>query len=168
MLIFKKYGFITLALVLSACVLAGCPAGKDAARDTNAGVAPGKKIDVTPAPAQQAPVAPPVAPPAQNLAVSEFTVTGMDCADCSASIEAKLIKLPGVTTVSADFKAGTAKVQYDPAKCKPTEMVKAIESLGFKATEKQTGTSKLPGADNPQPAEDKTSSGEGATPGAGA
>lgn len=164
----KHIGLAALVGGLSLCVLTGCPAGKDAAREASAGAAPGKTIEVSPAPVQQAPIAPPVAPPAQNLAISEFTVTGMDCSDCSASIEAKLIKLPGVTTVSADFKAGTAKVQYDPAKSTPAEMVKAIESLGFKAVEKQTSKSLTPGAKPAPAAGAKPGANPGTAPGAGA
>jgi copper chaperone CopZ len=170
----KKHGLAALALALCALVVAGCPASKDAAQQANAaaqagaGAQPGMKIEQPQSPAQNTPVAPPVAASAQGLTISEFSVTGMDCSDCSASIEAKLIKLPGVTTVSADFKAGTAKVQYDAAKCTPAEMVKAIESLGFKAAEKQTSASKAPGADKPQPPDAKPGGGKGAQPGGGA
>jgi copper chaperone CopZ len=170
----KKYGLATLALMLGAAILAGCPSGKDAARGTDAagqasnGAKPGDKIEATTPPAQQAPVVPPVAAPPEGLAISEFNVTGMQNSDSSAAVEGALIKLPGVTTVSADFKAGTAKVQYDPVKSKPADILKAIESLGFKATERQTGINLPHSAAKPQPSKGDASPDKGATPGAGA
>jgi copper chaperone CopZ len=63
----------------------------------------------------------------------EFAVTGMTCDDCSKAIETELIKLDGVSTVSADWKSGSTKVQYNPAKCTNEQLLAAIEKLGYKA-----------------------------------
>lgn len=136
-----------LALVLcgAAVLLAGCPVGKSDSAPQS-GVQPGEKIAATRPAASEVPVPPPTAPPSQALAVTTFAVTGMTCDDCSVSIEGKLIKLPGVTTVSADYKTGVAKVQYDPAQSPVAKLIEAIESLGY--TAKETTTT---GAAPPQP-----------------
>jgi copper chaperone CopZ len=135
---------LTCWLLCGALVLlAGCPAGKEQSA-AQSGVAPGEKIAVTPQVAEATPTAPPAPPPPQELTVTTFAVTGMTCDDCSASIEAKLIKLPGVTTVAADYKTGVAKVQYDPQQSPVAKLIEAIDSLGFKAKETSTSSAKPP------------------------
>jgi copper chaperone CopZ len=69
-----------------------------------------------------------------GLVTSDFKVEGMTCADCSKSIEATLIRVPGVSTVSADDKAGTTRVQYDPGDVTPAALIEAMDKLKFKAT----------------------------------
>jgi len=68
-----------------------------------------------------------------KLATSVFSVTGMKDAKSAAAIEAALIKLPGVITVSADNVAGLAKVQYDPAKVTCAQLIAAMKKLGCTA-----------------------------------
>jgi copper chaperone CopZ len=72
--------------------------------------------------------------PAPKLTTTTFRVEGMTCTDCSRAIEGKLIGLPGVSTVSADDKAGRAVVQYDAAKVNPDDIIAAIDALKFKAS----------------------------------
>ncbi len=138
-----KASVLAWALCGAIVLLAGCPAGKDQSA-AQSGVAPGEKIAVTPQVTDTTPTAPPAPPPSQELTVTTFAVTGMTCDHCSASIEAQLIKLPGVTTVAADYKTGVTKVQYDPQQSPVAELLKAIESLGFKAQESSTSTAKTP------------------------
>jgi copper chaperone CopZ len=69
-----------------------------------------------------------------ELTTTTFKVEGMDCKECSTAIESELIKIKGVSTVSADERNGTAKVQYDPAAVTTDKLIAAIDSLKFKAT----------------------------------
>jgi copper chaperone CopZ len=82
--------------------------------------------------------APPVNPDLSPVVVpdglteSSFNVYVMHCANCSTSIEAAVIQVPGVSTVAADWKNGVVKVQYDPGKAKAEDISAAIEKLAFK------------------------------------
>lgn len=126
-----KTGLLFAALVLGLVLgVAACP--KRAPQSTGAGgaAAPAAKA----APILQHP--PAVHPPrgtSGEVTTTAFTVTGMTGSDCSAAIESTLIKLPGVTTVSADYKTGIAKVQYDPQQSTPAQLIAAIGKLGYKA-----------------------------------
>jgi copper chaperone CopZ len=76
-------------------------------------------------------------PKVQNppgVVTADFKVEGMTCEDCSKAIEGTLIRLEGVSTVSADDKNGTARVQYDPGRCTPDQIVDAINKLKYTAT----------------------------------
>lgn len=70
---------------------------------------------------------------AVKLVTAEYSVTGMTCDDCSSAIESELIKVPGVSTVSADWKTGSTKVQYDAGKVTDAQLIAAIEKLGYTA-----------------------------------
>jgi copper chaperone CopZ len=70
-----------------------------------------------------------------QLVTTTFHVEGMDCADCGKAIETKLIGMAGVSTVSADEKAGRTIVQYDEGKVTKQQLIAAIDSLKFKAKE---------------------------------
>lgn len=160
------HGFILGLLLAGMAVLSACPAKKSATAPPAAQApAVGQKIPAAPQAAPSA--AAPVGTPPQGLTVTAFTVTGMTCNDCSSSIEATLIKMPGVTTVSADWKAGTTKVQYDADKCTPAEFIAAIEKLGFTAQETATGAAKTPGA-APAPASPGAAGGAKTPPATGA
>jgi copper chaperone CopZ len=145
-------------------VLAACPTTKQATAPGTAQAPPvGGKIEAAPATTQQnaSGNASPVASPLQGQAVTGFTVVGMTSEESSAAIEAALIKLPGVTTVSADFQSGMAKVQYDPAQSTPAQFIEAIAKLGFEAKELPAGDTKAPGA---APAPDAPGAGGDAKP----
>jgi copper chaperone CopZ len=135
---------VTWLLCGAIALLAGCPAAKDKAGAAQSGVQPGERIAVTPQPDAQKPPAPPAAPTPQELSITTFAVTGMTGPESAATIEAKVIKLPGVTTVSADAKTGVVKVQFDPKQDSVGNITSAINSLGFSATETSTSTTKPP------------------------
>ena len=63
----------------------------------------------------------------------DFTVTGMKDATAASSIETALIKLDGVSTVSANDKTGSTKVQFDPAKVTTDQLIAEFKKLGFTA-----------------------------------
>lgn len=59
-------------------------------------------------------------------------VEGMMCGNCTAKVEAALSALPGVTSVVADYKKGTAVVQFEGDISDETLAMAVIDS-GFKA-----------------------------------
>lgn len=69
-----------------------------------------------------------------NLAHVALKVSGMTCEVCAASVQAALLKLPGVTEAHVDVAGAAAHVRYDPGKISPEQLVKAVNTTGFKAS----------------------------------
>jgi len=68
-------------------------------------------------------------------AVAEPAVTRMPCERCSATIEAALRRVHGVTSVGVDLGAEATTVVYDPARTGPRKLIQAIEDSGvFRAS----------------------------------
>jgi copper chaperone CopZ len=61
----------------------------------------------------------------------EFPVTGMTCNGCARTIERKLASTPGVNTASVDLENAKATVEYDEQRTDRTQLVFAVESLGY-------------------------------------
>lgn len=66
-------------------------------------------------------------------AKTTLKLSGMSCAACAARIEKKLSKLEGVTKANVNFAAEKAGVEYDSARIKVSDMIKAVDALGYKA-----------------------------------
>lgn len=66
-------------------------------------------------------------------------VMGMTCASCVKSVERAISKLPGIFEVSVNLATEKAKVVYDPAKTRLSEIRHAIERAGYKPLEADTG-----------------------------
>lgn len=64
-------------------------------------------------------------------------ISGMSCAACSARIEKKLNKLDGVKSAAVNLTTERAAVEFDNAKIKVSQMIQAIESLGYKAQKQE-------------------------------
>jgi len=64
----------------------------------------------------------------------EFDITGMTCAACATRIEKGLNKLDGVTHATVNLALESAMVEYDASSVSIHEMVKKVESLGYKAS----------------------------------
>lgn len=67
---------------------------------------------------------------------TEFDVLGMTCAACSARVEKKLNKLPGVSYAAVNLAMETASVAYYPEAVQPEEMEAAIDKLGYELKRK--------------------------------
>ena len=119
----------SVILLLALLALAGCPA-KGPGSNAQDAVRPGNAV-AQPPHQTKAPGSP---SPSLQVVTTTFKVEGMDCADCGKAIETKLIGMPGVSTVSADEKAGRAIVQYDEGKITKDDIIAAINSLKFKAS----------------------------------
>jgi Cu+-exporting ATPase len=58
-------------------------------------------------------------------------ITGMTCANCSATIERNLKKMPGVADAAVNYASEKASVTYDPAQASETQMRALIGDLGY-------------------------------------
>ncbi len=63
----------------------------------------------------------------------DLKLKGMTCAACAARIEKKLSKLEGVQRAAVNLATEKVAVEYDSSKIKVSEMIKAIEALGYGA-----------------------------------
>jgi Cu+-exporting ATPase len=66
-------------------------------------------------------------------------VTGMSCAACARSIENQLTGTPGVATAHVNFATSTATVEFDPARAAVSDLVGAIEDLGYGVPQPEAG-----------------------------
>lgn len=73
------------------------------------------------------------AKPAGKTQTTKFIVGGMDCEGCAGGLTNKFKATPGVKSASIDFKAKSATVTYDPAKCKPDTLIAAATKAGYTA-----------------------------------
>lgn len=64
---------------------------------------------------------------------AEFDITGMTCASCATRIEKGIMNIPGITTASVNLSSEKAFVKFDPNKAGSDEILKKIESTGYKA-----------------------------------
>ncbi|WP_280586922.1 heavy metal translocating P-type ATPase [Halorubrum sp. Boch-26] len=64
---------------------------------------------------------------------AHLNVTGMSCANCSASIEDALDDLDGVKSANANYATDEGSVEYDPEVVSLGEIFDAIESAGYGA-----------------------------------
>jgi copper ion binding protein len=64
----------------------------------------------------------------------EFTVGGMSCGGCVASVTRAVSRLPGVRTVDVSLEQKVANVEYDEAATDGAAIVAAIEAAGFEAS----------------------------------
>jgi Cu2+-exporting ATPase len=60
-----------------------------------------------------------------------FPVTGMTCAGCAVSVESILKTAKGVTDAGVNFANQTAWADYDESQTNPSELQKAIRSIGY-------------------------------------
>ena len=65
----------------------------------------------------------------------KYNITGMSCAACSAHIEKSVGKLDGVEQVSVNLLQNSMNVSYDENKVSSDEIIKAVESGGYGASE---------------------------------
>ena len=70
----------------------------------------------------------------------QLAVTGMSCASCVATIEGKLLSLPGVDSASVALLAERATVEFDPAVVLPSAFVAAVDEVGYEAALLETPT----------------------------
>lgn len=79
---------------------------------------------------------------------SRFNVTGMTCSACQANVTRAVEKL-GVDKVNVNLISESMSVDYDPEKLSDTDIIKAVEGVGYGASLKSQPTSnKIESEDN--------------------
>lgn len=62
---------------------------------------------------------------------SQLTVQGMSCGHCVKSIEEKVEKLDGISSVKVDLRASKVYVEYDNSIVSLFTIKEVIEELGY-------------------------------------
>lgn len=69
----------------------------------------------------------------------QYRVTGMDCGDCAAKIEAGVRKLDGVEDVRVSIASELMTLQVDEAKRRLPEVERSVRALGYHLERVDTG-----------------------------
>lgn len=64
----------------------------------------------------------------------KFSVTGMTCSACSASVEKSVKKVPGVNSVIVNLLGNNMTVDYDSEVTNNTEIINSVVSAGYNAS----------------------------------
>ncbi len=64
-----------------------------------------------------------------------LNIQGMHCAACVRRVTAALSHVPGVKVENVEV--GSAKVEFDPAAAEPSQIVAAVNNIGFTASSEQ-------------------------------
>jgi len=59
----------------------------------------------------------------------------MTCPECEEHIKQAVSKLPGVSSIEADYKTGKVVVKYDKTKLTGEKIGRTINSTGYKVKE---------------------------------
>lgn len=71
----------------------------------------------------------------------QLKIEGMHCTGCASTIEALLVREPGVKSVSVSYANGRGRALYDPALTDAARIAKTIGQAGYRVrTEQDTGT----------------------------
>ena len=68
--------------------------------------------------------------------IKNFDVSGMSCAACSAHVEKSVRAVSGVSEVTVNLLKNSMRVEYDETKTTTTDIISAVESGGYGASEK--------------------------------
>jgi len=72
-----------------------------------------------------------------DIKTTEFTISGMTCASCEEHVNHEVNKLNGIVNSKASYENGNAVIEFDRTKSNETEIEKAINSTGYKVTDKK-------------------------------
>lgn len=70
-----------------------------------------------------------------NVVDEAFVVEGMTCTGCEYHVQSEVNKLDGIVSVKASYGAGNTIVKYDRTKVSEEQIIKAINSTGYKVIE---------------------------------
>jgi P-type Cu2+ transporter len=70
---------------------------------------------------------------AEGSVEAVFSVEGVRCAACMWLIERRLAQLPGVRSANLNVATECLRVRWDTARCKPSDILSALRSLGYTA-----------------------------------
>lgn len=72
-----------------------------------------------------------------NIQELTFNVSGMTCPSCEEHVKHEVNKLNGIVNSKASYENGNAIIEFDRTKTNETEIEKAINSTGYKVTDKK-------------------------------
>ncbi len=72
-----------------------------------------------------------------DIKTTEFKISGMTCASCEAHVNHEVNKLNGIISSKTSYENGNAIIEFDKTKTNETEIEKAINSSGYKVTDKK-------------------------------
>ncbi|MGQ0586546.1 MAG: cation transporter [Gammaproteobacteria bacterium] len=68
-----------------------------------------------------------------DMKTLRLKIEGMHCGGCADTIQALLMREPGVKSATVSFSAGQGRVLYDPAATAEGQLLKAVEQAGYRA-----------------------------------
>ena len=72
-----------------------------------------------------------------DIKTTEFKISGMTCASCEEHVNYEVNKLNGIVNSKASYENGNAIIEFDRTKANEMEIEKAINSTGYKVTDKK-------------------------------
>ncbi|AXT49680.1 mercuric transport protein MerTP [Aquimarina sp. BL5] len=72
-----------------------------------------------------------------NIKTTEFKISGMTCSSCEAHVNQEVNKLNGIVNSKTSYENGNAIIEFDKTKTNESEIEKAINSTGYKVTDKK-------------------------------
>ena len=70
----------------------------------------------------------------ENIQEVKFNVSGMTCESCEEHVKSEVNKLPGIVSVFASSKEGTAYVKFDNSKTDKVAITTAINGTGYQVS----------------------------------
>ena len=72
-----------------------------------------------------------------DIFTTEFKISGMTCASCEEHVNHEVNKLNGIVNSKASYENGNAIIEFDRTKTNEAQIEKAINSTGYKVTDKE-------------------------------
>ena len=72
-----------------------------------------------------------------DIKTKEFKISGMTCTSCEEHVNHEVNKLKGIVNSKAFYENGNAIIEFDRTKSNEIEIEKAINSTGYKVTDKK-------------------------------
>jgi len=72
-----------------------------------------------------------------DIKTTEFKISGMTCASCEENVNREVNKLNGIVISKASYENENAIIEFDKTKTNEAEIEKAINSSGYKVTDKK-------------------------------
>jgi mercuric ion transport protein len=72
-----------------------------------------------------------------DIKTTEFKISGMTCVSCEAHVNHEVNKLNGIVNSQTSYENGNAIIVFDKTKTNETEIEKAINTTGYKVTDKK-------------------------------
>lgn len=69
------------------------------------------------------------------MTIATYTVTGMTCSHCEASVREEVSEVPGITVESVSKDTGLLEVSTEADSIDHAAIVAAVEEAGFSATQ---------------------------------